>query len=277
MCKVRVVNDLTREETFIFVPVSAAPKKEQKQIFLLQSEHCGKLYIEVVSVTLMDYFGMIDVKTAARAGARVTIIPEMFTCDITLNILNSNSDESPDDRKGDDRTELFALREYRQGDDVRQIHWKLSSKTDVLLIKEGSLNISNSLVLYWDKRNYCTAKSMDAMAEVMASVCQRLADNGIQFDVCWNEADDIEKRSVTDSDSLLTIIPEIVKNAANPECPLPDFSGYGRMIYFSSQPIEEFNQYNSFGVICNEYIDKSDNMTVFTAANYKEELERLEI
>ena len=34
---------------------------------------------------------------------------------------------------------LYQLREYRPGDDVRQIHWKLSSKLDELVWKEPSM------------------------------------------------------------------------------------------------------------------------------------------
>jgi len=41
-------------------------------------------------------------------------------------------------RKGTDYSEIFDLRDYRSGDDVRAIHWKLSGKLDRLVVKEAS-------------------------------------------------------------------------------------------------------------------------------------------
>ena len=41
-------------------------------------------------------------------------------------------------RKGNDLSEIFDIREYVPGDDIRSIHWKLSSKTDTLILKEAS-------------------------------------------------------------------------------------------------------------------------------------------
>ena len=44
-------------------------------------------------------------------------------------------------RKGNDPSEIFDIREYVPGDDIRSIHWKLSSKTDTLILKEASNRI----------------------------------------------------------------------------------------------------------------------------------------
>lgn len=39
-------------------------------------------------------------------------------------------------RKGSDASEVFDLRTYQPGDDIHTIHWKLSQKTDELLVRE---------------------------------------------------------------------------------------------------------------------------------------------
>ena len=39
-------------------------------------------------------------------------------------------------RPGDDPGETFDIREYREGDSIRQIHWKLTGKMDRLIIRE---------------------------------------------------------------------------------------------------------------------------------------------
>lgn len=39
-------------------------------------------------------------------------------------------------RPGDDPGETYDIREYRSGDSIRQIHWKLSGKLDDIMIRE---------------------------------------------------------------------------------------------------------------------------------------------
>ena len=41
-------------------------------------------------------------------------------------------------RKGSDPSEMFDIRDYTPGDDIRSIHWKLSSKTDNLILRQAS-------------------------------------------------------------------------------------------------------------------------------------------
>ena len=39
---------------------------------------------------------------------------------------------------GDDPSEIFGVREFRAGDKMQSIHWKLSAKSDDLLVRENS-------------------------------------------------------------------------------------------------------------------------------------------
>lgn len=41
-------------------------------------------------------------------------------------------------RKGSDASEMFDIRDYVPGDDIRTIHWKLSGKTDELIVRQAS-------------------------------------------------------------------------------------------------------------------------------------------
>ena len=133
--------------------------------FLLESEYCGRVYVYVQSVKILDYWGLFAVNVPMKAAARITILPELFSCDVAASPVCAVSDENAVSRKGEDRTEVFQLREYRSGDDIRQIHWKLSSKLDKLIIREASQSVSRSLLVFWDKRDDATPENMDAMAE----------------------------------------------------------------------------------------------------------------
>ena len=44
-------------------------------------------------------------------------------------------------------SEIYDLKTYYPGDDIRHVHWKLSAKTGEVLLKEGSHNSSFETVL----------------------------------------------------------------------------------------------------------------------------------
>lgn len=53
-------------------------------------------------------------------------------------------------KKGPDMSEIYDLKTYYPGDDIRHVHWKLSAKTGEVLLKEGSHNSSFETVLLVD-------------------------------------------------------------------------------------------------------------------------------
>lgn len=53
-------------------------------------------------------------------------------------------------RKGTDASEMFDIRSYVPGDDIRSIHWKLSGKTDELIVRQASDRTHYDLVILPD-------------------------------------------------------------------------------------------------------------------------------
>lgn len=274
-CKVGLINDLTREEQTLELISAIGPRKESRHDFQIESPYCGRIYVSVQSVRILDYFGLFAWNVPMKAQARITILPELFSSDVTITSMSAVADDSTVSRRGDDRTEVFQLREYQSGDDVRQIHWKLSSKLDNLLLREPSQSVSRSLLVFWDKRDACPPETMDALAETAASVCQALCDSGTAFDLCWTERDELELRQIRDGETLLQTIPALVTQAGLPECPEPDWDGYGQILYLTSR-VQEHLETITY-LICTDETYEDGKSIVFNARNYAERLERLEI
>lgn len=58
--------------------------------------------------------------------------------------------ESYDDfQPGTDVSQIFDVREYRPGDRLQRIHWKLSAKSDGLLVREDSQPLACAVVFCW--------------------------------------------------------------------------------------------------------------------------------
>ena len=277
-CRLGVINDLTREEnTLECIVATLAPKKSRKQDFLLESTHCGRVYIYLQSVRILDYFGLFALKVPIEVGARMTILPELFFCDVMVSPTYAFSEDDAISLKGDDRSEVFQLREYQSGDDIRQIHWKLSSKLDTLILKDPGQSISRSILVFWDKRDACPPKDMDAMAEVTASVCHGLCDAGAVFDLCWTEKDELELWRVGNLDALLHLIPALATQAGSSDCPDPDISKYGQVIHITSQIPDNGLEDKRIYLICTDKEYEDGQNIVFSSKDYKEKLEKLEI
>ena len=276
-CKLGLVNDLTREEAELDLFAGMGAKRETTCPFRLESRFCGRIYVYLKSTSILDYFGLFGLSVPVTASARITVLPELFSCDAEVSPAAAVSDDSTAARKGDDRTETFQLREYRSGDDIRQIHWKLSSKLGNLILREPSQSISRSILVFWDKRKETAPENMDAMAEVTASVCQALCDRGISFDLGWTEKEEWELQSIRDEDALLQTIPALVTQAGSVDCPEPDTSGYGQVIRITGEIPEGEIPGNTVLLLCTREPYGNGKIISFGWENYREKLERLEL
>ena len=275
-CTVEIVNDLTCETETVTLAGGVGAKQSSTHSFLLQSRYCGRLYVALKSVTLMDYFGFLPRKANIKAAARITVLPDLFPMDADMTARPSYASDGAADRRGEDRSEVFQLREYQPGDDVRQIHWKLSAKLEELVLKEASLPESRSLLVFWDKRAKGTPAQMDALAEVVASVSSGLLESGVLFALSWTERDELQMQDIVDETILLQTIPALVKNTGSPDCRIPNMESYSRVLYFGAQPEESLSGDDRVHfVLCTEA--EYPEATVFTPRNYQEKLQRLEV
>lgn len=273
---VQIRNDLTGEIQRVELMFSAGAKSSRTVSFLMESAYCGRISLQTDCIWLMDYFGFLPVKARGKASAKTTVLPNTFPSEIQLSPSFSESDEGTESRRGPDRSEVFQLREYRPGDDVRQIHWKLSSKLDELIWKEPAMPESRSLLVVWDKCRAAAPKVMDAMAEAVSSVCQGIVNEGIPFELCWTE-EELHTQRIDSEEELLRAIPALIKSAGKAECALPDFEDYGMVLYFGTQPPEGTENSRVKCLLCSDAAGPNEDVYSFTPKNVQEKLRRLEM
>ena len=156
--KINVVikNILTGEEDFHQIAVASEGRREITIPFTLQNELCGCIEVRVCKLTIYDMFGIYRKTLDVNSDARINVFPDTFHMDVKLmpgRIEDSESIEYSCEKPGDDRSETFGIREYQQGDDIRNIHWKLTGKCDDLMIKMPSLPLENSVLLLLETSN----------------------------------------------------------------------------------------------------------------------------
>ena len=207
-------NLLTGEETGSTVFTGASPGQTEKAVFFYTSPHCGVMQLQAKNVRLFDWLRVFSVKTACEAFARTAVLPDTFPVELIGDPESAGSASGDDETQnvsGDDLTDLNGLRGYAPGDPLRAIHWKLSAKTDELLIRVGSLPKEDEILLLWDRSGGAADPAVrDALAECVASVGQALLAVGVKFslgrmedDVCHVGAADGEEAFINELNVLL--------------------------------------------------------------------------
>ncbi len=159
----------------------------------VDTAHSGTLRLRAEAWT-EDLFGLWRSAPIPCDGAFVTVEPELFCPRVTLaenQTVSADSERYSQTRPGSDPSETFAVREYRPGDPIRQIHWKLSQKTDAPMLRELGLPVVNRTLLVLRnvraERETVSPDTADALAEVLLSVSHALVDDGLAHTAAFAE------------------------------------------------------------------------------------------
>ena len=173
---------------------------------------------EVALELSSDCCWLIPVRCGAGAHASVTVQPDTFPMEVRV-LANVNSPEESEvysqEKPGNDLTETFQIRDYREGDSIRQIHWKLSTKYDRLISRDPSLPVTRSVMVFWDRHAAQVSRTrQDAQAEVLVSLCRALLAAGVQFTLAWNEGGRCILQRAAELDDLIALLPRLLSATA---------------------------------------------------------------
>lgn len=197
----------------------------------LPADFCGYMYIGVESIDISDYLGFFHMKKDFAGMSSVCIIPE----DVPVQIQWTDGVYSKDDENislhfknaGDEITEL---REYRDGDSPRIIHWKKSSilPEDDFIVKEYNDDVLKTLIIVVDT-GYASGKKqlirMNRIYKRAFSQGLEYLKSGVQCEFAgWDEgAGEIVEYRFSDRGSCMSAIMGIMHlkcsdNAVNKVC-----------------------------------------------------------
>ena len=122
-----------------------------KQAELSLGDSCGKYVMEGSYFRSADLLGLgaftIRIDGFRAAAVRLPKTAKTEYEGFGTGMLDLDGSIYDEYRAGFDQSEVFEIRAYRPGDKTAQIHWKLSQKTDTLMLRQGSLPVKNALLL----------------------------------------------------------------------------------------------------------------------------------
>lgn len=197
----------------------------------VESRLCGCLSLQVTGAVVYDAFSLLPAPVSCHARRQLCVMPDTFPLDAgSVRALCPRWDSAAYDPsvRGTDRTETFQVRDYAPGDSLQQIHWKLSGKTERLVVRDPSRPVDRRLTVLVLRQSAppCLA---DALMTAAASLCQAL--EGQRFRLVWNGPDGWESRDLSAQDQLAQALPELMRAPAQDGDP-PPWEDAGLLVCF---------------------------------------------
>lgn len=202
---------------------------------------CGETGISCISIELWDVLGLFRVRCAPFKEARTTIYP--VAADVQLSISRETSgtvsaDGMTQNRKGTDHSEIFDIREYVPGDDIRGVHWKLSCKTDSLIMRQPSDPAHYDVMLLPDiglgaGEEPVSNKELEGAASFTLALAEELLSLGTSFCLAIPGADGLDICEVRSRRQLEEVLPRWLGTRVTEK------SGVG-LRYFISEHMEQY-------------------------------------
>lgn len=147
---------------------------------------CGRIEFGIQKVKLSDFLGLAVFQREFPQKYEVFILPKAeMDLDEEINGYTEGMTEVEEGtRKGSDFSEVQDIREYQPGDKMQNIHWKLSMKKDMLMVKERVSLSSRQLFLMVELHD----NDMGQLEEVLdctAGIADELLKSQIPFSLVW--------------------------------------------------------------------------------------------
>ena len=225
--RLTVENTLTgqqEEEHFTFT-ASSHPQVLEHQ---LSSPTCGQVVCRLDKLWVSDYLGIFSLPLGRRRRQEAAVFfwPSVAGVDLAVqegNMPDAQGERYSQRKPGDDPTELFALREYREGDRLSRIHWKLSQKMGKPLVKELGLPIADHLFFLLDLNG--TGVEADTLLDAFATLSHFLAERETAHRVgYWDtRGNRLRCLEISQPEDLLPVWREILSSQGL--APLPALEG----------------------------------------------------
>lgn len=153
--------------------------------------HCGLTEIKLNRFEITDYIRLLKKSIRKTQPVSILTLPSGIELNYKIHIPCSVTDEESNVysklHAGDDPSEIYRIREYNPGDMPKRIHWKLSSRTGTMWVKEYSLPIKQraSILIDYSSMNKPSADLMDAALESAYSLSMALVKQGVPVIIYW--------------------------------------------------------------------------------------------
>lgn len=164
------------------VNIVAMPQKGGNVVVPVDTLKAGMMSFSLTKVEFKDFLNFFSITKPLEDLVQIPIIP---SGKVNITIPETPSSEGLDEYsepnlKGNISSDVKEIREYRPGDRLTRIHWKLSAKLDDLFVKEMEHTSILSIVVLPEM----TASNIDDTILCLKNVIDELCKREERFEVC---------------------------------------------------------------------------------------------
>lgn len=248
--------------------LNAPPFSDNKFYYNINSDYVGNIEVLIKKAYFYDFLSFFRFSKKINISKNIPVMPENVESLIKMrnnDIFSGSSQLFSTGKAGDDPSEVFNIREYKEGDKLNKIHWKLSSKTEKYMIKEFSLPLSDNVFLFLDlKQNaYDDFIYVNSLMCAFVSISRSLSKQNIAHYAGWYNyiKEDYEIAKINDISQVDDVLSKIYSSGIFfteediNKCEFFKNKSYSHTVFMSTVSVEETeNKINIFDI---DYSKKS--------------------
>lgn len=182
----------------------------------------GNIRMEIGKVWCYDFLGLVALPLPAGCWKALEpetllVLPRISEVPVLVSRQSRDfageSEEYSKERGGDDPSEVFQIRNYQPGDKLRSIHWKLSAKTEEMMVREQSLPLGCPVDFYLDlyrvtPHHRKDETRRDSYLQILVSISHSMVVEGCRHYVIWfdSQRNDICRYRIENEDNIFEML-----------------------------------------------------------------------
>ena len=182
----------------------------------MDADFCGRIVYHLKKVEVLDLLKLFGLSFDSKQEVFTTVYPNTMHTTVYLENDTTGSEDISGNqlnKKGNDPSEVMYIRPYIAGDDIRAIHWKLSSKVDQWMIREAGDPMHYDVALLPDlslinENGVVSKEEMNAAIAISISIGRELLKKHISFCLILVGKDGIEQQEIQSEADLMDAVVE---------------------------------------------------------------------
>lgn len=202
--KLKAENTFYRDDSGVVISLPCGAKGVYDKFIPINYSMNGIYKYTITEMTLGDMMGFISLSKKVNQSAEINVFPESENeVKLDMTDISRGMTESEETlKRGHDFSDVSDVREYIPGDKLMSIHWKLSAKRDILMVKDRVSMSDQQMVILVEMAG--SDEEVDEVISLAYGVINKLVREQTYVRIMWwSEANfAFEERQIMNRENL---------------------------------------------------------------------------